>query len=107
MDTKEAINIVEKKMNDKVISGIEYKNCFVFSIRKYSIAGNSSGVFINKRTGKIKTIQPIGLDSFDISRRMIETTSSIATDYNSSCWRSCASAAAARAAWIAAYSSAL
>lgn len=59
MDTKEAINIVEKKMNDKVISGIEYKNCFVFSIRKYSIAGNSSGVFINKRTGKIKTIHTL------------------------------------------------
>ena len=57
--------------------------------------------------GKIKTIQPTGLDSFDISQRMFKQSSSLAINYNSSCWRSWASAAAARAACNAAYSSAL
>jgi hypothetical protein len=59
MTLKEAIEIVEKEMNDKVVDGIEYNNCYTFNVEKYIRNANSCCVFIDKKTKKVKTIHSI------------------------------------------------
>lgn len=54
LSLNEAKKIAEQKSKDTVIGGIEYKECYVFSMRNASLVGNSSGYYVNKSTGKNK-----------------------------------------------------
>lgn len=52
MTRKEAIELAEKETKEKVVGGIEYKQCYVFNTNVSIVSATTCGFYLNKESGK-------------------------------------------------------
>jgi len=52
MTRKEAIELAEKETKEKVVGGIEYRQCYVFNTNVSIVSATTCGFYLNKESGK-------------------------------------------------------